>query len=1047
MKKRNLVFLLLLSVFTLSALSQVKIKGKILDDRKETIIGASVIEKGTRNGTVTDIDGNFTLSVSSLKASIVVSYVGMKSETVALNGKSEISITMESSSVELQEVVAVGYGNMRRSDLTGSISSVKVKDAETVPVVSVDQMLKGKSSGVYVNTGSAEPGGVSTVKIRGVNSLNGNTEPLYVIDGVAMDNVESGRSPFGSNSTVQRTNPLAYLSPQDIVNIEVLKDASATAIFGARGSNGVIIVTTKSGAAGATKVNVTSSLTVAQTRKQIQMLNGADYARYRNELALLEGRTDLVYGSTEATAPQNLNSVNWQDEVLQTSLSKTTRISLSGGTKTSNYYLSGGYDDNEGLVKNTAFKRGDIRFNFNTDLSTRLKLKFNISAAQVYSQMTQTTGMGGSLNFSAIRSMISKNPILTVVPTIESGETAMLNTPTAWINDYKNDNKEVNLMSNLSLNYKINKLLSFELRGSYNIKKSERFNYYGRLLSDYNEGAAGFSSVDYSGYNLDALLNFAHAFNKTNRISGVIGTTYSSNDLITLLYSAKKFPDDILGYEAMGSGNETFIPLTRDRQPVKSNSYLGRATYSLMDRYLITLSGRYDGSSKFPTGNKFGFFPSAALAWRVKEESFLKEVNAISNLKLRLGWGQTGSATFPAGSAPPDFVSDGNTTYFFGGVVSSGRQQTLGNLGLIWETSNQYNAGIDLGLFNERLSLNVDVYTKQNTDMIIKRPMIPSLGFSGGANPYVNFGTLENKGIDLSANFVIFDKKDFKWTVDGNISLYRNKIMKLGLEPNALTGLVSYLGDEINTSSLVLKNPGNIFIEGRAAGLFWGLQTAGIYQNQAEIDQYMVDNGMAGSKWYFNSAPAPGDIIYKNNMNDGKISSDDYAVIGNPNPDFTWGMGTNLTYKQFGLAIGVNGVQGKDILNANLNTENLLNGSIYNVRKEAYYNAWRGEGSSHYYPRISSATVSNYVTDRLIEDASFVRLSNITLSYTTNFNKKFFIKDLKLFVTGNNLMTLTKYSGFDPEVDSFAGNGMKIGMDNNSYPAARSVILGFNVNF
>ncbi len=1047
MKKRNFSILFLSCFCFLSMMGQVKIKGKVLDDKRETIIGATVIEKGTKNGTVTDIDGNFSITVSNSKATIIVSYVGMKSETILLAGKTDITVILESGSIELQEVVAVGYGNMRKSDLTGSISSVKVKDTETIPVVSVDQMLKGKSSGVYVNSASSEPGGVSTVKIRGVNSLIGDTEPLYVIDGVAMDNVDAGRSPFGSNNTVQKTNPLAYLSPQDIVNIEVLKDASATAIFGSRGANGVILVTTKSGAAGATKVNVTSSLTVAQPRNKIQMLNGADYARYRNELALLEGKADLVYGSTDATLPQNLKSVNWQDEVLQTSFSNTTRISLSGGTKTSNYYLSSGLDKNQGIVKNTAFKREDVRFNFNTDLSTKMKLSFSISAAQVLSQMTQTTGMGGSLNFSAIRSMISKNPILTVVPTIESGEMAMLNTPTAWINDFKNDNTEANVLTKLGLTYKLNKLLSFELRGSYNYKQSERFNYYGRLLSDYNEGAAGYSSVKYVGYNIDALLNFEHAFNRTNRISGVIGTTYSANDLITLLYSAKKFPDDILGYEAMGSGNETFIPLTRDRNEVKLNSYLGRATYSLKDRYLITLSGRLDGSSKFPPGNKFGFFPSVALAWRVKEESFLKNVEVISNLKVRLGWGLTGNQNFPANSAVPDYVSDGNTTYYYGGVVTTGRQQTLGNLGLIWETSEQYNAGFDLGLFNERLSLNVDVYSKQNTDMIIKRPMIPSLGFTGGANPYVNFGTLENKGIDLAANFVIIDKKAFKWSIDGNISLYRNEILKLGLEPNALTGLVSYLGDEINTASLILKNPGNIFIEGRPAGLFWGLQTAGVYQNQAEIDKYMIDNGMAGSKWYFNTAPAPGDIIYVNNAKDGKISTDDYAVIGNPNPDFTWGASSNMTYKQFGLMIAVNGVQGKDILNANLNTENLLNGSIYNVRKEAYYKAWRGEGTSNYYPRISSGTISNYVTDRLIEDAGFVRLSNITLSYTTKFANKFFVKDLKLFVTGNNLVTITKYSGFDPEVDSFAGNGMKIGMDNNSYPASSSVIFGFNVNF
>jgi TonB-linked SusC/RagA family outer membrane protein len=1046
MKKRNFVTAFLLLLTCIVAVGQGKIKGKVIDERKETVIGATILEKGTRNGTITDLNGNFSLTVSNPKATLVVSYIGMKTESVALNGKPEVTVVLESTSVTLNEVVAVGYGTMRKSDLTGSISSVKVKDTETIPVVSVDQMLQGKTSGVYVNTASAEPGGTSSVKIRGINSLSGDTEPLYVVDGVAMDNVQAGGSAFGASYTVQKTNPLAYLSPQDIVSIEVLKDASATAIFGSRGANGVVLVTTKSGTVGATKINITSSLTVASPRKKIEMLSPADYARYRNEIALTEGKTTLPFGMTEDTKPENLKGVNWQDEVLQTAFSKTTRIAISGGTKTSNYYLSSGYDNNEGLVKNTGFKRADIRFNFNNDISDRVKLNFNISAAQVTSLMTQTTGQGGSLNLSAIRSMLSRNPILTLVPSVETGELAMLNTPTAWVNEYKNDNTEANISSKLGLTFKLNKIFSFEVRGSYAFKQSERFNYYSRLLADFKSGAVGYSAVRYEGYNIDGLLNFNHAFNKQNRISGVVGVTYSANDARTLTYQATKFADDILNYEAMGDGNEVLTPLKRKRTDQKMNSYLARTTYSLMNRYLLTLSGRVDGSSRFPEGNKFGFFPSVAIAWRAKQETFLKNVDEISNLKVRLGWGQTGNQNFPSYSSQDSYTSDGNTTYNFGGSLTSGRQQVLGNPALIWETSTQLNAGVDLGFWNERVTLSIDLYNKKNTDMIIQRPTIPSLGFIGGSNMYVNFGTLENKGVDVSTSLVLVDKKNFKWSVDGNISLYRNKILALGLEPSLLNGMVSYVGQEINSVGLVLKNPGNIFVEGKPAGLFWGLQTAGIYQNQAQIDKYAVDNGMSG-KWYLSTTPVPGDIIYVDNKKDGVISPEDYNILGNPNPDFTWGLGTNVTYKKWNLAVAINGVQGKDILNANLNTENLLDGSLYNVRKDAFYGSWRGEGTSNYYTRLGTGLKSNYVTDRLIEDASFVRLSNVTLSYTTTFDKKMFIKDAKLFVTGNNLLTLTKYSGFDPEVDSYAGNGLKIGMDNNSYPASRSVIIGVNLNF
>ncbi len=1050
MKKHNLIFTLLLLLGCFQALGQVKVKGKVIDQNKETVIGATILEKGTKNGTITDINGNFSLSVASEKSSLVISFIGMKNETVALNGKSEIAVQLESSSVELQEVVAVGYGTMRKSDLTGSISSVKVKDAETTPVVSVDQLLKGKSSGVYVNSASAEPGGVSTVKIRGINSLSGDTEPLYVIDGVAMDNVGGGSNPFGGGNSQQKTNPLSYLSPQDILNVEILKDASATAIFGARGINGVILVTTKSGVAGATKVNFTSSLSVAQPRKKIEMLNGHDYARYRNELALLEGSTTLVYGMTEGTNPQNLKSVNWQDEVLQTSLSSSNRVSISGGSKSSNYYLSLGYDGNQGLVKNTAFNRGDVRFNFNSDISNKLKLNFNLSSALINTQMTQTTGAGGALNLSAIRSMISKNPIQNVITADDSELQASLNTPTAWVKDYKDDNSETNINAKLGLTYKISKVFSYEIRASYSSKISDRWRYYGRTLSSFAKGAAGYSAIKYSGMNIDNLLNFDYALNKANRISGVVGVTYSSNDNIGLSYQASEFDDDMLSYEQIGSASIIPVKLDRNRFGEKLNSYLARATYSLKDRYLLTLSGRVDGSSKFPVGNKFGFFPSAALAWRVKEETFLKEVDEISNLKLRLGWGQTGSkAAIPPFASSVIYTSFGYSSYPFGNTETTGKYiQTLGNTELMWETSEQTNVGLDIGLWNERVSLSVDLYSKINSDMLINRPLTPSFGY---AYALVNYGTLDNKGIDLSANFVIVNHKSFKWSVDGNFSMYRNKILELNLVKDPITGYVKYDGAVVHPIG-ELNQAANIFIEGMPAGLFYGYQTAGVYQNQAEIDKFVSDVATSTGKpqnpaFYFNRKPTPGEVIYVDNNKDGKISTEDYAIIGNPNPDFTWGASSNMTYKNWGLTIAAVGVQGKDVLNANLNIENRLNGGLYNVRKDAYYGRWHGEGTSNYYGKPYSKTIASVISDRLVEDASFVRLSNITLSYTAKFKKTSFIKDLKVFATGNNLITLTKYSGFDPEVDSFVGDPMRIGIDNNSYPTSKSVILGFNLNF
>ena len=376
MKIRILTIIILLVFTTVNGISQIAIKGKVLDERKEPIIGANIIEKGSKTGKMTDVDGNFSLTVSNSKATLVISYIGMRTLTLPLAGKTDLYVIMESNTVELEEAVVTGYGHVRKSDQTGSVSRVKVKDTETTPVVSVDQMLKGKSSGVYVNTSSSEPGGTSTVKIRGVNSLSGGTEPLYVVDGVMMDNVPAGDNPMGGQSIQQSVNPLAYLSPQDIVNIEVLKDASATAIFGARGANGVVLVTTKSGSEGKTKVSFNSTLTVSSPRKKLQMLNAPDFSRYYNEYQFL-----IANGKPVAyVLDPNIETNNWQDQILQTSISTNNHLSITGGTKKSNYYFSMGYEGDKGILKNTGFNRGDVRFNFTNNISDKLTAVFNIAA-------------------------------------------------------------------------------------------------------------------------------------------------------------------------------------------------------------------------------------------------------------------------------------------------------------------------------------------------------------------------------------------------------------------------------------------------------------------------------------------------------------------------------------------------------------------------------------------------------------------------------------------------------------------------------------------
>lgn len=1053
MKIRNLVTTLLLAYTSVFAIGQVTVKGKVYDEHREPIIGANIIEKGTKTGKMTDVDGNFLITVSSSKATLLISYIGMKTLLLPLAGKTDLTVVMESNTVELEEAVVTGYGHVRKSDQTGSVSRVKVKDTETTPVVSVDQMLKGKSSGVYVNTSSSEPGGTSTVKIRGVNSLSGGTEPLYVVDGVMMDNVPAGDNPMGGQNIQQSVNPLAYLSPQDIVNIEILKDASATAIFGARGANGVVLVTTKSGSEGKTRVSYNSTLTVSSPRKKIQMLNAPDFSRYYNEYQFLIANGKPVLNVLDPNVATN----NWQDQILQTSISTNNHLSITGGTKKSNYYFSMGYEGDKGILKNTGFNRGDVRFNFTNNISDKLTAVFNIAASTVNSQMTSTTGVGGAQNLTAISSMLYRNPLSIQLAGLQP-EYAV--TPVDWVNRYKDDNFETNINTKLSLTYAFNKTFRYEVTGSYATKSKERWKYYGKYLAGFMNGGAGETALNYTGISLDNLLHFNHNINKDNRLTGVLGITYSNMDYHVTSYSAQGFNSDVLGYEQIGSA-AIFNGMSRYRDNSSLLSFLGRATYSLKEKYLLTISGRYDGSSKFATGNKFTPFMSTAFAWRLGEEEFIKNIEQISNLKFRLGWGQTGNQDIASGQSSLHFATEGYG-YAFGSTPITGTAlSNMPNPFLKWETSEQTNAGIDLGLFKDRIQLSVDVFSKTNKDMLIDLPLAESYGYS---SKYVNIGVMSNKGIDITASFVIVDTKDLKWSLDANYSTYVNKIISLGLPNKSF-----FLGEGIE-STLSVGQPANIFMEGQAVGMFWGLKTDGIYQNAAQIDAaskkaYDVAYSTAiaagdtdadaktiavntSTQWYFGRKPTAGEIIFVDKNGDGVINqAQDNQIIGNPNPQFTYGFASNLTYKNWGLTIACNGVQGKDILNANLNRLNNLNGGFYNVSKAAYDGRWQGDGTSNYYPAINPFMIINIVSDRLIEDASYLRLSNITLSYTAKFTATSFIKDVRFFITGNNLLTLTKYSGFDPEVDSFAGNPLKLGIDLMSYPASKSILFGFNCNF
>jgi TonB-linked SusC/RagA family outer membrane protein len=1022
---------------------------KVVDENSEPLPGANVCENGIKNGTVTDRNGIFTLSLSSLNSSVNVSFIGFRTKTVLAKDADYQVIMLLPESNNLSEVISIGYGSLKKSDLTGSVTSVKVKNIESTTFVSVDQFLKGKSSGVYINTASAEPAGLSTTRIRGVNSLTADNEPLYVVDGVAMETVFGGGDPF--TKTQQNTNPLAYLNPQDISNIEILKDASATAIYGSRGTNGVILITTKEGVKGPIKVNFMSSLTVSTVRKKIDMLSGPNYANYRNEVSLLGGGS-IIYGKTDATKPENLEWKDWQNEVLQESISKSSRVSISGGNSNSTFYIAVGNTDNQGIIKNTSFSRNDFRFNFNYDINKEAKLSLGVVGSRIADRLTQTTGSGTATNFSAIRSMVSKTPILTYVPNGTDAD-ANLDLPTSWEKDYKDENMETSIISRLGFTYQLSKMFNYELKLGTSFKQGDRYRYYGRTLSlGNNIGVAGYSSLAYMGVNVDNLLHFTYTFNKMNVLSAVVGTTYSNNSFQTKTSNVSGFPDDLLGYEQYGAAS-IMGSLNMDHSETLLNSYIARANYTFQNKYLFTVSARIDGSSKFSEGHRYGTFPSAAFAWRASEENFLKNVELLSNLKFRLGWGQTGNQGIRAYDTKARYGYPYTITYPYGGTNHLGLPLSTNQLGLplfslensnlTWEKSDQVNLGIDLGMFKEKISLNIDLYSKKSTNMLIRKDLPPSAGILGGKT-IVNYGSMQNQGVDITLNTIPLNGK-LKWTLDGNFSLYRNKILNLGL-PVTEYGYVRYFGGKVHDVG-ELQQPVNTFIEGKPSGLFFGYKTLGVFQNQAQIDAFTATHTQPASlsKYYFNRTAQPGDIIFQDTNQDGVISAADYTIIGNPNPDFTWGLNSSLSYKQWNVEVSIVGVEGKDVFNANLNTEDIMNGGYPNIRQDAWNARWQGEGTSNTFPAAKASTIASVISDRLVEDASYIRLSNVTLSYTLKFPR--IIKELKLFTSGNNLLTITKYRGFDPEVDSYGGSPNRFGIDNNSYPASKSFIFGMNIYF
>lgn len=1027
----TVVFSLFLSLAPMAAFTQdkVEVKGYVKDTDGKPLEGVSVLRKANEKGTITDANGFFSLKLANANATLIFSYVGYATQTVKATDKAEMQIVMERTVVSQDEVVVIGYGTAKRKDVTGAVSTIKPKTQEALQFNSVDNLLKGRVAGVQVQQSAGDPGGAVSVKIRGINSLRGDNEPLYVVDGVIINNVtKDNADPFSTktaNSGQTKQSGLAGINPLDIESIEILKDASATAIYGSRGANGVVIITTKQGK-GKPIIRYSSFIELSKASKKLPMLDAKGYASYINEIQALNGFSPK-YGL------DTLQDINWQDELERTAISSNNRISVTGSSQDNKtkYFLAGGFLSNQGIVQRSGYNQGDIKINLNQDISNRIKLNVTLSSVFLKNSMSQSTeALGGGDNSMIIKMLVAK-PILNDQVDL-SDPNVPYDNPYSWLEGYDDFSEEKRLLGGLGLTYKFNNAFSYKINLAADYKTKERKRWFGKQTFNGKNvnGQLGLSQLERKFYQVENLLTYTKNIKRNHLVDGTLGVTYDNENLSLSSVINENFFSEALRTDGFGYG-QTLYPYYRDRSGAEVFSILGRVNYGFKNKYIITLSGRADGSSKFAKGNKFSFFPAVAAAWRIGEEDFLKNSKTITNLKLRAGFGKSGNqAIDPYGT----FARYGQTYYVSGNTLISGAvPENIQNERLKWETTGQVNAGLDMALFRNRFTATIDWYYKKTKDLLQTFAVPPSTGYNSIVK---NIGTIENKGLEFSFTGLVLNKKDVSVSVGGNISFNRNKILDLGLDVSkfGIYDWEAYIGPNVSTGTY-FKDPANVFVVGMPIGMFYGYKTNGVFQTGEVI----------ATVRQFGLPVQYGDTKFIDQNGDGDIGPADKVIIGNPNPDFTYGFNAGVTYKNLTFDVFINGSYGNEVANGNKMRIANANGNTFNnILAESYYNAWTPAKGGNL-PRVGYNNL-NFI-DTYVEDAGFLRLATATLGYNFSLKKGKFVKSIGVNITGKNLFTITNYTGFDPEVNSFSFDKGKIGVDWGSYPNLKAVSASINITF
>lgn len=1017
------------SSFVAFAQNGKKITGKITTASGDVLSNVSVQIKGASGGTMTDSKGEFTITVSP-NTILVISHVGYKTQEVAVKNQTSLNIVIEEEKNELSQVVVIGYGTVKKSDLTGSVASVKSDELKAVPVTSFDQALQGRAAGVQVTQQSGKPGAETSIRIRGTTSINAGNEPLYVIDGMLI-NSDGGDMSTGV-TLGPRISALSAINPNDIESIEILKDASATAIYGSRGANGVVLITTKRGKAGTGTVTFDSYYNLQEVANKLDLLNAAEFADFVND-AKLNANATPVYVN-----PKNLGEgTDWQNELFRRAPMTSYQLSFSGGDDKTKYAISGGYLDQDGIIINSNFKRYTFRTNLDRELSKRLTVGSNMSYARITSSGVLTNA--GTIVPGVVTAAILFNPVLPVYDstvkggyTFENDRGKILGNPIADAKEYNSYTTSSRVIGNVYARYKLTNDLEFKT--SFGIdaftQKENSFgpNFLKRTQASQGEAAIG--TVQGLTWLNENTFTYNKSWKDKHNINAVAGYTMQKFQNESLFAYAFDFPDDRTGYHNISAGLEPQKSVNGESQ-WSLVSFLGRVNYTFNDKYLFTVTGRIDGSSKFAEGHKYGYFPSGAFAWRISKEKFMQQLSAVSDLKFRVSYGVIGNQAIPPyqSLALVGPYGEGVFNSSAGSEVYTGREPlSYVNKNLKWESTKQFDVGIDLGLFKNRLLLTADYYTKLTYDLLLSTPIPTTSGFQ---TTLLNVGNISNKGFDFDIRSVNTTGA-LKWNTALNISVNRNKVTNL------------------NTATDILLLGGSLLRTGLPIGTFYGYIFDGIFQSDEEAAKSPVLIGQEQGSSNPAAQAKAGDRKYRDINGDGKIDASDRTILGSAQPKFTWGLNNTFTYKGFDLSFFFQGSQGNKM--ANFNSFDLLNFTGQNnVLAEAALDRWSPENHSNKNPRpLSSGSLDvGIFSSVIVEDASYARLKNITLGYRIPLKvlDKAKIKSLRVYVSATNLWTLTDYTGYDPEANTYGQSTTLIGIDAGGYPQAKTYQAGVTISF